>query len=170
LLNASRCIDWKHQHNSSTLATIEYQPREMLVQNELQQARKESRAPDLSNVPAGGRVRVHLHSHNPQSANPKNFNFVVADKDDHVINQESGSDKAATPVNPTAKSSPKVANWEGVHTIDLQKPLQDQVKVHVINKDDQHKEDYTISHPTFKPQPAHVIDKDHPPGPAPVVR
>jgi hypothetical protein len=141
-------VEWRHDHHASTTSTIEYQPPEVLAQNEIDQARKDNRPPDLSHVPPGGRVTVHLHGHNRHGGNPKNYDFTVADNGGNIIKQETGPDRPSpTPTN--RKAGAPV--YEGSHTIDLQTPVRNPVKVNVVNRMDNSKEEYTIKPPANPP-------------------
>jgi hypothetical protein len=141
-------VEWRHDQHASTTTTIDYQSPEVLAQNEIDQANRENRPPNLAQVPKGGRLTVHLHGHNPHAGNPKNYDFAVTDKDGHVLKQETGPNKPS-PVPTNRKAGAPV--YEGTHTIDLQTPVTDQVKVNVVNRMDNSKEQYTINRPSSPP-------------------
>jgi hypothetical protein len=153
-------IERRHEHNSSTSASIEYQPPELLAQNEIDQAKKDHRAPDLASVPAGGRVTVHLHGHNQHAGNPKNYHFTVADQNGNVIKQETGPDRPSPTPNNVKASQPV---YEGTHTIDLDKPVNAPIKLNVVNTMSNSKEEYTIRPPAA----AATSRASLPPGAAP---
>ncbi len=158
-------VEWQHDPNSPTTTTLEYQPPELLAQNEIDQAKKENRPADLSQIPPGGRVKLHLHGHDRHAANPKNYDFTVADQNGQVIKHETGPNKPA-PLPANSKAGPP--SYEGYHTIDLPTPVKGPVQVNVVNKMDNSHEQYTIRHPSASsPAATSAPAKNLPPGARP---